>query len=120
MEIVLEIFGPRGPLRNSNEVEIGQDELAQILGRYNVGNEKSDYFTPDDVLPPETNVKISFRIVQKNLARDEVRALVVRDLRSIEVRDVEYRVVRRAAAHLPFEVLAEASLGLELEPGFEF
>lgn len=50
MKIVVEVLRTRRPLRNADQVERRQDELAHVSCGNHVGEEETDHLAPDDVL----------------------------------------------------------------------
>ncbi len=114
VEVALEILGARRPLRNAQDVEIGQNEFAQVLGRDDVGEEQPDHFAPDDVLASDAEVPVARADVDVVLAREEVDPLIAPHVGRIEPRRVVDEVVVEPRAELVLDALRQRALRVEL------
>ena len=93
--------------------ELGQDEFAKVARIDDVGDERPDDFTPDDLLQAEPHVEVDSRERQQRLPEVELGLLVALDSSRIPVGDVEDRVVPGAGGQPEVRGFRERILALQ-------
>jgi hypothetical protein len=116
VEIAFEIFGAPGPLRNAQRVEIGQDEFAQVLRRYDIGEEEADHFPPDDVLAPNAEIPVARPDIEVILAQQDIDPLIAPYVGRIETVRVVHEVIVEPRADPVPDLGCERSLAVEFAP----
>src|SRR3569623_3616556 len=115
VKIAAEIFGALGPLREAHHVEVGQDELTQVLGRHHVGKEQGDHLAPNNVLTAETKIPNAETEIGVGLAHTGLELLIFFDGIGIVIVERKHGVVVEATAHYPFAAFAPAPLSRQIE-----
>ena len=115
MRIAFRILGSRRPLRNTNDVETGQQELALVPGGNNVGEEEPDNLAPDDLLRANAKIPVAGREIKVVFAIEEIEALILFDRIEIEVGPVVHGIDVDSTTELPSHLICNGALRRQLE-----